>query len=68
MNADMYEETRSLIKAYMEKIMQDAITYTDHSGRHTISVQDVIFALKRDGKQLYLCHSGKGKKNTTGAS
>lgn len=61
MNGEMYEEARNLIKAYMEKFMQDAITYTDHSGRHTIAVMDVVYALKRDGKQFYYCQSGKSK-------
>ena len=66
MSGDMYQEARDLIKAYMEKVLQDAITYTDHAGRHTITVMDVVYALKRDGKQFYYCPGGKSTSSGKG--
>ncbi len=49
----IYEETRGVLKAFLERIVRDAITYADHARRKTISVMDVVFALKRNGKTLY---------------
>jgi histone H4 len=49
----IYEETRLVLKAFLENVIRDAITYTEHSHRKTVMSIDVIYALKRQGKTLY---------------
>jgi histone H4 len=49
----IYEETRSVLKNFLEKIVKDAVTYTEHARRKTVTAMDVIYALKRQGKTLY---------------
>ena len=49
----IYEETRSVLKTFMENIIKDATTYTEHAGRKTVTAMDVVYALKRNGKTLY---------------
>ncbi len=49
----IYEETRGVLKVFLDKVMQDAVTYTDHAKRKTISSLDVVYALKRQGRTLY---------------
>ncbi|ODM87535.1 Histone H4 [Orchesella cincta] len=32
---------------------QDAVTYTEHAKRKTVTAMDVVYALKRQGRTLY---------------
>jgi histone H4 len=49
----IYEETRSALKLFLEDVVHDAVTMTEHAKRKTVTVQDVVFALKRQGRTLY---------------
>ena len=43
----VYEEIRGVFKVYLENVLQNAILYTEHSRRRTVSVGDVEAALNR---------------------
>ncbi len=49
----MYEETRGVLKTFLENIIKDSVTYTEHARRKTVTALDVVYALKRQGKTLY---------------
>jgi histone H4 len=49
----VYEETRGGLKAFMENIIRDAVTYMEHAKRKTVSALDVVYALKRNNRVLY---------------
>jgi histone H4 len=49
----IYEETRGVLKAFLENIIRDAVTYTEHARRKTVSALDCVYALKRQGHTLY---------------
>ncbi len=49
----IYEETRSVLKLFLENLIRDAITYTEHGRRKTVTALDVVFALKKAGRTLY---------------
>jgi len=49
----IYEETRSVLKLFLEGLIRDAITYTEHGHRKTVTALDVVFALKKSGRTLY---------------
>ena len=49
----IYEETRGALKVFLENVIRDAVTYTEHAKRKTITAMDVIYALKRQGRTLY---------------
>ena len=34
-------------------VIRDAVTYTEHARRKTVTAMDVVYALKRQGKTLY---------------
>ena len=53
MSAGVYEETKNVLKVFVEKIVTDAIVYTEYAQRKTISTQDILQSLKRNGKTLY---------------
>lgn len=49
----IYEETRSVLKVFLENVIRDAVTYTQHARRKTVIAMDVVYALKRQGRTLY---------------
>ena len=49
----IYEETRGVIKVFLENVIRDAVTYTEHARRKTVTAMDVVYALKRQGRTLY---------------
>ena len=49
----VYEETRDVLKRFLEKLITDAMTYMEHGRRKTVTSLDVVYALKRQGKTLY---------------
>ncbi|KAJ5522855.1 hypothetical protein N7494_013265 [Penicillium frequentans] len=49
----VYEETRGVIKAFLENVIREAVTYTEHAKRKTVTSLDVIYALKRQGHPVY---------------
>lgn len=34
-------------------IVADAVVYTEHANRKTVTAQDVVYAMKRNGRTLY---------------
>ncbi len=49
----IYDETRAVLKAFLENVLRDALCYTSHAKRETITALDVVYALKRQGRTLY---------------
>ena len=49
----IYEETRGVLKTFLESVIRDAVTYTEHAKRKTVTSLDVVYALKRQGRTLY---------------
>ena len=49
----IYEETRGVLKVFLESVLRDAVTYTEHGRRKTVTAMDVVYALKRQGRTLY---------------
>ncbi|KAL0887223.1 hypothetical protein Bca101_011206 [Brassica carinata] len=64
----IYEETRGVLKIFLENVIRDAVTYTEHARRKTVTAMDVVYALKRQGRTLYgfggTSKSGISAKNT----
>ena len=41
------------LQVFLENVIRDAVTYTEHARRKTVTAMDVVYALKRQGKTLY---------------
>jgi histone H4 len=52
-SGDIYEEIRGVLRHFLENVIRDSVTYTEHARRKTVTALDVIYALKRQGKTLY---------------
>ena len=40
-------------KEVIENVVRDAVVYTEHARRKTVTAMDVVYALKRQGRSLY---------------
>lgn len=48
----MYEESRGVLKVFLENLLKGAITYTEHGRRKTVSLEDVANEMRRQGHPL----------------
>ena len=46
-----HQDIRRLV--FLENVIRDAVTYTEHAKRKTVTAMDVVYALKRKGRTLY---------------
>jgi len=53
-SSPIYDLTRDVLKEFLQKIISDTIVYTTYAKRKTVTSLDVISALKRNGKKLYI--------------
>ena len=42
-----------VLKSFLEAVVRDAVTYTEHARRKTVTALDVVYALKRQGRTIY---------------
>jgi histone H4 len=49
----IYDESRTVLRTFLENVVRDAVTYTEHARRKTVTATDVVYALKRQGRTLY---------------
>jgi histone H4 len=41
------------VKIFLENVLRDAISYTEHAKRKTVTAMDIVYALKRQGRSIY---------------
>ncbi|KAK4152049.1 histone-fold-containing protein [Chaetomidium leptoderma] len=62
----IYDEARLALKAFLTTVLRDVVTYTEYRNAKTVTVLDVIQALKRIGKPIWGwdsdTHDPKAKK------
>ncbi|CAM6111866.1 unnamed protein product [Calypogeia fissa] len=49
----IYNETRSVLRTFLENVVRNAVIYMEHSKRKTVTAMDVVYSLKSKGKTLY---------------
>ena len=49
----IYSQTRDVLKLFLESVIRDSVTYTEHARRKTVTSKDVVHSLKRQGRTLY---------------
>jgi histone H4 len=52
-SATIYDETRSVLRSFLIQVIRDAVAYTEHAQRKTVTSLDIVHALKRQGRELY---------------
>ena len=49
----IYKETRGMLKVFLENVIQDPVTYTEHTKRMIGTAMDVVYNLELHGRTLY---------------
>ena len=49
----IYEETRSVIKSFVEKVVADSVAMTEYARKRTVTCAAVVQALKKRGRSIY---------------
>ncbi|KAF7925590.1 uncharacterized protein EAE98_006815 [Botrytis deweyae] len=49
----IYGDVREAIKSRLNEILKDCVAIVEHSKRKTVTVNDVIWALRRQGRPIY---------------
>lgn len=44
--------TREVLQRWLNLVVRDAVTYTEHARRKTVQTSDILYALKRQGRTL----------------
>ncbi|KAI0009502.1 histone-fold-containing protein [Xylariaceae sp. FL0662B] len=52
-SAQIYDDIRSALRARLETILHDVAAYTEHAKRKTVTINDVLHALRRQGRPIY---------------
>ena len=52
-SGQIYDECRDALRSFLDRVLRDATTYTEHGHRKTVTTMDVIYALKRNGSTIY---------------
>ena len=50
---NLYTLSALFFQVFLENVIRDAVTYTEHAKRKTVTAMDVVYALKRQGRTLY---------------
>ncbi|KAI0484683.1 histone-fold-containing protein [Xylariaceae sp. FL0804] len=49
----IYEEIRFVVKTKLTEIIRDAVTYTEYRQAKTVTINDILHALRRQGRPIY---------------
>ena len=49
----IYEENRGVLKLFLENVIRDAVTYTEHAKRKTVTAMNIVYAVKQQSRNLY---------------
>lgn len=52
-SATIYDEARVALKNHLEEILRDCVIYVEYRNAKTVTVHDVIHALRRKGRPIY---------------
>lgn len=52
-SGSIYEETRGVLRVFLESVIKDTVTYTEYARRKTVTAMDVVMALKKQGRMIY---------------
>ncbi|KAM0717476.1 hypothetical protein Q7P37_007328 [Cladosporium fusiforme] len=58
-SAGIYEEIRTTLRQYLDRLLADVCAVTELCKRKTVTTTDVVYALHRQGRTLYGFGSGE---------
>ncbi|KAJ2980401.1 hypothetical protein NUW58_g6952 [Xylaria curta] len=52
-SAAIYEDARQVLRKRLEEIIKDCVTYTEYRQAKTVTINDVLHSLRRQGRPIY---------------
>ncbi|KAI1133616.1 histone-fold-containing protein [Nemania abortiva] len=52
-SGSIYEEVRLVMRKRLEETLRDCVTYTEYRQAKTVTVNDVLHSLRRQGRPIY---------------
>ena len=52
-SCDTNEEIRGILTGFLKNVIHDAVLLSEHARRKTITTNDVVYALNRQGHTIY---------------
>ena len=52
-SGNVYQDVRDVLRRFVDGVVRDATAYTEHAKRKTVSVQDIVAALRKRGRAIY---------------
>ncbi|KAK5121757.1 hypothetical protein LTR85_004632 [Meristemomyces frigidus] len=52
-SAGIYDELRTVLRSYLERVLSDTCAVVENCGRKTVTTSDVVFVLNRKGTPIY---------------
>ncbi|EFQ30757.1 histone H4 [Colletotrichum graminicola] len=52
-SATIYDDARSALDAWLRGVLRDCVVYTEHRHAKTVTIHDVLHALRRKGTPIY---------------
>ena len=49
----IYDEVRTVLKSFLERVVVGAVAYTEYAKRKTVTAGDVVYSLRKQGRTLY---------------
>lgn len=49
----IYEEVRTVLRSFLERVVVGAVAYTEYAKRKTVTAGDVVYSLRKQGRTLY---------------
>ncbi|OVA10224.1 Histone H4 [Macleaya cordata] len=49
----IYEETRGVLKIFLENVIRDAVTYTEYACRKTVTAMDIVYTSMVSGVRVF---------------
>jgi len=49
----VYEQIRDTLEAFLQNVIRDAVTYTEHAKRKIVTAMDVVYSMKRLAETRY---------------
>lgn len=62
---DTYETAQTAQRLFLELVIRDAVLYTEHARRKTVTTLDIVYSLKRLGKTLFPTGGLFGRKTNS---
>lgn len=54
LGSNVYGEANAVLRAILQDAIESAVAFVEHARRKTLTVQDVLYAMERKGKTLYM--------------